>query len=58
MEVLHELLDTDYNVVISAPTGSGKTAMLEFAIVRSLVLSEKQKPLILYRKLVYYILKC
>lgn len=45
--VLQKLLHSDENVVISAPTGAGKTALLELAMVRCL--SSQQQPV----KMVY-----
>ncbi|CAG9766223.1 unnamed protein product [Ceutorhynchus assimilis] len=39
-EVLNDALNTDNSLVVSAPTGSGKTAIFEMAIIRHLTLNE------------------
>ena len=45
--VLHDVFKTDSSVVLSAPTGSGKTVVFELAIVRQL-LSGKSDGLMVY----------
>jgi len=41
--VFHALFHTDDNVLIGAPTGSGKTIMAEFAIFRLFVKTPEKK---------------
>lgn len=40
----HKLVNTDSNVVVCAPTGSGKTVLFELAILRLLYPFEKNRP--------------
>ena len=40
-EILDDILDTDYPLVVSAPTGTGKTVVFDLAIIRQLQLNEQ-----------------
>ena len=40
-EILDDILDTDHPLVVSAPTGTGKTVVFDLAIIRQLQLNEQ-----------------
>lgn len=44
----HQLIDTDDNFVMSAPTGSGKTVILELAIARLILTSRPEQFKVVY----------
>ena len=47
---VEKMINSDRNIVLSAPTGSGKTVAMEFALIRALERSRNgPKPSVVYR---------
>jgi ATP-dependent DNA helicase HFM1/MER3 len=49
-KVFDEVMYTNQSLVISAPTGSGKTGILELSIVRLMILDQTKEFKIIYSK--------